>query len=117
MNRRSFFATLAGMAAAAQDPERLLWVPGRKKIFIPATRAEPDIYHFTGNGVVTFAGIYEYDRATGLHLPAPQTFTVSGGNPAARQLYAEAMAFMPRAFRKAGEGIYTVVPFPGSARE
>ena len=37
MNRRRFLSTL-GLAAAglAFDPERLLWVPGRKKIFIPS---------------------------------------------------------------------------------
>lgn len=36
MNRRAFLATLAaGLAGAAADPERLLWVPGRRKIFIP----------------------------------------------------------------------------------
>lgn len=35
MNRRGFLAALAG-AAAAYDPERLLWVPGAKTISIPA---------------------------------------------------------------------------------
>lgn len=35
MNRRAFFAALLGGAAAAADPERLLWVPGRKLISIP----------------------------------------------------------------------------------
>lgn len=34
MNRRAFLATL--MAGASLDPEKLLWIPGRKKIFIPA---------------------------------------------------------------------------------
>lgn len=39
MNRRSFLSTLAGAAAFAMDPERLLWVP--KLISIPkATRVE-----------------------------------------------------------------------------
>lgn len=33
MNRRSFLAAL--IAGSTLDPERLLWVPGRKKIFIP----------------------------------------------------------------------------------
>lgn len=38
MDRRSFFSALAGIAASATlDPERLLWVPG-KKIFIPPPR-------------------------------------------------------------------------------
>lgn len=34
MNRRSFLAALAGVAAA-YDPERLLWVPGVRTISIP----------------------------------------------------------------------------------
>jgi hypothetical protein len=39
MNRRLFLSTL-GLAAAgmALDPERLLWVPGRKTIFLPAVQ-------------------------------------------------------------------------------
>jgi len=37
MNRRGFLAMLGGTAAAATlDPERLLWVPGRKTISIPS---------------------------------------------------------------------------------
>jgi hypothetical protein len=35
MNRRGFLALLGGAAAAAADPERLLWVPGRRLISIP----------------------------------------------------------------------------------
>jgi hypothetical protein len=37
MNRRSFLRTL-GLAAAGLtlDPERLLWVPGQKTIFLPS---------------------------------------------------------------------------------
>jgi hypothetical protein len=42
LNRRSFLGRMAAAAAAAVaatetdlDPERLLWVPGQKKIFIP----------------------------------------------------------------------------------
>ena len=34
MNRRSFFTSL--IATATLDPEKLLWVPGRKLISIPA---------------------------------------------------------------------------------
>lgn len=40
MNRRAFFATLAAGLAAVADPERLLWVPGRKLISIPARSVE-----------------------------------------------------------------------------
>lgn len=36
MNRRSFIAGL--LAAAALDPERLLYVPGKKRIILPARR-------------------------------------------------------------------------------
>jgi hypothetical protein len=36
MNRRLFLGAMTGAAAAQViDPERLLWVPGKKKIFIP----------------------------------------------------------------------------------
>lgn len=42
MNRRGFLAAVSGAAAAfALDPERALWVPGRKKIFIPKPRVLP----------------------------------------------------------------------------
>jgi hypothetical protein len=34
MNRRAFLTMLAAVFVAP-DPERLLWVPGEKKIFIP----------------------------------------------------------------------------------
>ena len=36
MNRRSFLSGFIGAAAALTlDPERLLWVPGAKTIFVP----------------------------------------------------------------------------------
>ena len=44
MNRRGFLALLAG---AVLDPERLLWVPGRKVISIPApTRTMEEVKLF-----------------------------------------------------------------------
>jgi hypothetical protein len=33
MNRRSFLSSL--LAAATLDPERLLWIPGERTIFVP----------------------------------------------------------------------------------
>lgn len=39
MNRRGFFASLAGASAFALDPERALWVPGAKTISIPSFSA------------------------------------------------------------------------------
>lgn len=42
MNRRGFLNALGlGAAALTLDPERLLWVPGAKTIFIPKTLAAP----------------------------------------------------------------------------
>jgi hypothetical protein len=38
MNRRGFLAALAGGAAAAADPDRLIWTPGRLLISIPPPR-------------------------------------------------------------------------------
>ena len=35
MNRRGFFGLIAAGVAAAADPERLLWTPGKKLISIP----------------------------------------------------------------------------------
>jgi len=37
MNRRSFLALLA--ASLTLDPERMLWIPGRKLISVPKPRA------------------------------------------------------------------------------
>ena len=42
MNRRGFLGVLSGlMASTVLDPERLLWVPDTKKIFIPASIVRP----------------------------------------------------------------------------
>lgn len=38
LNRRGFLAGLAGLVGGAVlDPEKLLWVPGAKTVFIPAS--------------------------------------------------------------------------------
>ena len=40
MDRREFLTAFgAGIAAFGFDPERLVWVPGAKKIFIPPEKA------------------------------------------------------------------------------
>jgi hypothetical protein len=59
MNRRQFLA-LVGLAAPALalDPERLLWVPGAKRIFLPpATVFDP----MTGISI-RFIREYQTDR-------------------------------------------------------
>lgn len=38
MNRRNFLRALVAAAGSGFDPERLLWVPGRRKIFLPPNR-------------------------------------------------------------------------------
>ena len=53
MNRRGFLSLLAGVAAGAVlDPERALWVPGKKVISIPQ---EAVLYR---GDVFTIAGVY-----------------------------------------------------------
>jgi hypothetical protein len=44
MNRRGFLQML-GLASAALtlDPEKLLWVPGQKAIFLPTAIVTPDL--------------------------------------------------------------------------
>lgn len=42
-SRRQFFGILgAALAGATLDPERLLWVPGQKTIFLPSVQAVRD---------------------------------------------------------------------------
>ena len=51
MNRRAFLALFtAGAAGMALDPERLLWVPGAKTIFLPTI-----ITGFSGPRVIEYA--------------------------------------------------------------
>lgn len=52
MNRRAFLASVA--AALTLDPERLLWVPGKKLISVPAPRVEKRF--LTVGDVITFGG-------------------------------------------------------------
>ena len=50
MNRRGFFSSLAAIAATATlDPERLLWRPGKKKIFIPRA---PEVVCLPNNSLI-----------------------------------------------------------------
>lgn len=46
ITRRSFIGGMAAgiVGAFAMDPERLLWVPGAKKIFIPESAGKVEIY-------------------------------------------------------------------------
>jgi len=67
MNRRGFLTAIAAAVAGSTiDPERLLWVPGRKLISIPrearvlravlqssTTRFDADGFHFTHTYVLT----------------------------------------------------------------
>ena len=43
VNRRSFLASL--LATATLDPEKLLWVPGKKTIFMPPVARTPALLH------------------------------------------------------------------------
>lgn len=63
MNRRAFFATLTAGLAAAADPERLLWTPGKKLISIPKPqRIEFDVaYGYLWHRIYEVGNI-EYDE-------------------------------------------------------
>lgn len=47
MNRRSFVASL--LAAAMLDPERLLWIPGKKTIFLPPASISGLVFCISGS--------------------------------------------------------------------
>jgi hypothetical protein len=75
MNRRTFFGSLAALVAGATlDPEKLLWVPGRKLISIPALRGGEDIRNCTQPNFMIAAPIWQ--REVGV------TFTWCYSHPA-----------------------------------
>jgi hypothetical protein len=67
MNRRSFLTALGiGVTAATLDPEKLLWIPGKKTIFIPPAKV-PEIAKLVvgfANGSIK-AGNYGYVQVWG----------------------------------------------------
>ncbi len=59
LNRRGFFSTLAAVAAtAALDPERLLWIPGKRLISIP----EPVFHGWATPEFFSLGDIITFDR-------------------------------------------------------
>lgn len=65
MNRRSFLAAMAGAFVA--DPERLLWVPGRKLISIPKPhQLEAASYYWWPDGPIVEAYWIHADRIYGV---------------------------------------------------
>ena len=67
MNRRGFLSTLAALTATAiVDPEKLVWTPGKKKIFIPPAPKAIDYRKLLEVGdVITFEQIYLLNPVTG----------------------------------------------------
>lgn len=70
IDRRRFLQILGGSAVAtmAFDPEKLLWVPGEKKIFIPPPRE-----------LVFAVGALPADYVRGMYLDMMSTFIASAG--------------------------------------
>lgn len=65
VTRRFFLGSLGAAAAGlALDPERLLWVPGQRKIFIPAPARVVAAAAFTRGDVITIAGRYAINPLT-----------------------------------------------------
>ncbi len=67
MDRRTFLGALGG-AAASYDPERALWVPGARRIFIPPLR--PKYPAMTREWVDTFCDAYW----AWTHVPTPENW-------------------------------------------
>lgn len=79
MNRRGFLGLLGTAAAGLMlDPERLLWVPGAKTIFLPTKR--PSIWSpvsLTRGDIFTVDGIYSINPRTGRETPHAQQFVIT----------------------------------------
>lgn len=85
MNRRAFLRTLLGSAAALTlDPERLLWVPGAKTIFLPSSRVlTADDLEFWGILAICDDGIYRNSYMGIERLSSPYYFIEGGDFPSA----------------------------------
>jgi hypothetical protein len=79
MKRRAFLATLAAAAAGlALDPERALWVPGAKTIFLPTpppTVVSP--VALTRGDIFTMSGVFSVHPQTGQILNHLQQFVIT----------------------------------------
>ena len=65
LSRRGFLSLLgAGAAGLVLDPERLLWKPGAKRIFLPTPARVIAAYPFTKGDVFTIAGRYAINPLT-----------------------------------------------------
>lgn len=83
MNRRSFLQTLVAGITAAQDPEKLLWEPGKRLISIPKTVViQPRPVTLNVGDIFTIAGRYavnpHVDPATGKEYKFLQRFIATG---------------------------------------
>ncbi len=77
MNRRLFLASLIGSASAAIiDPDRLLWVPGRKLISIPKPLVIPANLLNVGD-VITISGRFIFNPITREMTAVLQPFRIS----------------------------------------
>lgn len=97
MTRRGFFALAA--VAAAVDPERLLWIPGRKLISIPAPRRVPapgDVFTMSGR-LATPWDLKLGDIVTVEGLPFEYVVTEVGKSSG---LFSAALKFSPGQLRQ-----------------
>lgn len=83
MNRRRFLGSLAMLTAGmALDPERALWVPGRKSYFdIDGAKALPSGYvfppAFRRGDIIEIAGVFDQHPITGQEMPHLQQFVIT----------------------------------------
>lgn len=74
MDRRAFVKTFGvALAAFGLDPDRLLWVPGAKTIFIPEQTGEIVAYDESWLADLSMINLvtYRYLRSEGIHMAHP----------------------------------------------
>jgi hypothetical protein len=88
MNRRGFLSTLGlGFTSLALDPEKLLWVPGKKRIFIPPTPASGWDKQFAVPIAIALEDIKKDAYGWVQLLPMRYTEMERGTQNAIRQIY------------------------------
>ena len=96
MNRREFIASL--LAAAAVDPERLLWVPGRKKIFIPPPRPEIVVHSLMPNNPIYVVETFYRDGIKGPWMVRNEYFSDPARKVRAFNTIVRSVPFQPPIF-------------------
>lgn len=101
MNRRAFLqlagAGAVGLLIGGDDPERALWTPGQKTIFLPPAPKPVTTIETAGWGsdtltrgdIITIGGVFARNPITGRATPHLQQFIVTADVAAGKPLQIE----------------------------